>query len=259
MKTRTIAVAGKGGTGKTTLAALIINCLKERGEGPILAIDADPDANLGTLLGVEVETAVGDLREDVIKELKDLPPGMSKAHYVEAGLHQIIEESNGFDLITMGRGEGPGCYCYLNNLIRKFYQDLTPSYAWVVMDNEAGLEHISRRTASNLDALLVVVNHNPISIKTAKKIESITQTLKNQIDHKFFVTNMVPPEHKQALDSRLDALTFQHIGDIPYDAALAGNVLDGEPLSHLTDSKAKQIVNEILFNPGGVYATTGCQ
>ncbi len=257
MSTKAIAVAGKGGTGKSTLAALIIDCLIERGEGPILAIDADPDANLGALLGVNVACAVGDLREDVIRELKDLPAGMSKAHYVEAGLHQIIEESVGFDLITMGRGEGPGCYCYLNNLIRKFYQDLTPSYSWVVMDNEAGLEHISRRTAANLDALLVVVNHNPNSIKTAQKIEAITGTLKNQIEHKFYVTNMVPPEHKKVLESKLGSLAFEYLGNIPYDELVAGKILNGEPLKNLAGSRAKHIIDEILFKPGGVYATTG--
>ena len=111
---KSIAVAGKGGIGKSTLSALLILLLREAGEKPILAIDADADSNLATLLGINGSESVGELREDVLREIKNFPAGMSKAAYVEAGLHQIIVESDGFDLITMGRGEGAGCYCYLN-------------------------------------------------------------------------------------------------------------------------------------------------
>ncbi|MEW5815019.1 MAG: carbon monoxide dehydrogenase, partial [Spirochaetota bacterium] len=110
---RSIAVAGKGGTGKSTIAALLILALKERGLGPVLAIDSDPDSSLCTLLGVNQEQTLGDLREEVHEKIKNFPPGMTKANYVEAGLHQVIVEAEGFDLITMGRGEGSGCYCYL--------------------------------------------------------------------------------------------------------------------------------------------------
>ena len=151
-----LAVAGKGGTGKTTVSAMLISTLVSMGKGPVLAIDADPDSNLGNLLGVVPTQSIGDLREEILRDIKNLPAGMTKAAYVETGLHQIIEEAEGFDLITMGRGEGSGCYCSLNNIIRKFSGDLTPSYPWVVIDNEAGLEHISRRTTSNIDTLFVI-------------------------------------------------------------------------------------------------------
>ena len=193
---KSIAVAGKGGTGKTTIAALIIGRLCKRGEGPVLAVDADPDSNLGTLLGIEPEQSIGDLREEVRKNISNFPAGMSKASYVEAGLHQIIEEASGFDLVTMGRGEGSGCYCYLNSLIKKFSDDLAPSYSWLVMDNEAGLEHISRRTSVDIDALIIVVNDNPISISSAGKIQDITDNLKGRIRNRYIVTNMVKEERK---------------------------------------------------------------
>ena len=115
---KSIAVAGKGGTGKSTTTALIISELVNRGMGPVLAVDADPDCNLGTLLGVPPKQTIGDLRDDLLKEIKNFPAGMTKANYIEMGLHEIIEEAEGFDLITMGKGEGASCYCFINSLIR---------------------------------------------------------------------------------------------------------------------------------------------
>lgn len=123
---KSIAVAGKGGTGKTTISALLISALVQMKMGPVLAVDADPDSNLGSLLGIQSKQSIGNLREEVLKEMKNLPAGMTKANYVEAGLHQIIEEADGFDLITMGKGEGAGCYCSLNNIIRKFSRRSDP-------------------------------------------------------------------------------------------------------------------------------------
>jgi len=168
--TRSIAVAGKGGTGKSTLAALLISRLCAAGRTPVLAVDADPDCNLGTLLGREAEQTIGELREEMQHAIRDFPPGMTKTNYIEAGLHQVIEEYKGYDLITMGRGEGASCYCYINSLIRKFCDDLPPSYAWMIMDNEAGLEHLSRRTTRDIDALLVLVGESPLSFSSAGKI-----------------------------------------------------------------------------------------
>ena len=179
-----IAVTGKGGTGKTVITALIIKWLKENASGPILALDADPDANLGTVLGIRADKTIGDMREDTLKEIKNLPAGMSKSAYIEAGLHQIVVENEKVDLITMGRPEGPGCYCYLNNLLREFADKMQASYEWVVMDNEAGLEHLSRRTASKIHSLLVVVNENPLSIDCAERIEKLVRELKNEINKK---------------------------------------------------------------------------
>ena len=130
-----IAVTGKGGTGKTVVAALIIKYLKQHASGPLLAIDADPDRNLSTVLGVAVEQTIGDLREETLEKIKSIPAGMSKSDYIEAGLHQIIVETEKVDFVTMGRAEGPGCYCFINSLLRKFSDGLQESYEWVVMDN----------------------------------------------------------------------------------------------------------------------------
>lgn len=248
---KSIAVAGKGGTGKTTVAGLLIRYLCERDMGPVLAIDADPDSNLGQILGIEVKQSIGELREDVLKALKDFPAGMSKADYVQAGLHQIIEEAECFDLLTMGRGEGAGCYCYLNQLIRKFSEELFPLYKWIVMDNEAGLEHISRRTTYNIDALLIVLNDNPISINTAKNIEKIVAHLKNEIKAMYVITNMVKEERREELLKRIQELEMKYLGDIPYDEKLNEAVFRGEPLGSLNDFPAKELIKQIIDKIGG--------
>jgi CO dehydrogenase maturation factor len=253
---KSIAVAGKGGTGKTTIAALLILALRNRNMGPVLAVDADPDSNLGTLLGLETEMSIGELREEVLEEIKNFPAGMSKAQYVEAGLHQIIEEARGFDLITMGKGEGAGCYCYLNSLIRKFSEDLFDTYSWIVMDNEAGLEHISRRTAANIDALIVVVSENPISLNTAKNIDKIIKYLKNDIGKKYIVANMLKPERKAQVLERIRGIDMEYLGDVPYDPEVEDLVFKGKSLSELSDSAAKKSIETILDKIGGAHGGT---
>jgi len=248
---KSIAIAGKGGTGKTTLAALLITQLVLDNKGPVLAIDADPDSNLGDLLGIEPEQSIGDLREEVLETIKKLPAGMTKASYVEAGLHQIIAEAEGFDLLTMGRGEGSGCYCALNNMIRRFSDDLTPSYKWVVMDNEAGLEHLSRRTTRNVDALLVVVSDNPLSLRSAEKIQTITEDLDNRIRRKYIVTNMIPDQRMEAFTQRLKAFRIPHLIDIPNDPHLEEIIFQGEPLKKLDGSPIMKIIQTIIETVGG--------
>jgi CO dehydrogenase maturation factor len=241
-----LAIAGKGGTGKSTIASLIIRHLRERNAGPVLAIDADPDSNLGTLLGMRAGKSVGELREQVLKDIKNFPAGMTKAAYLEAGLHGIIAEAQGFDLITMGRGEGPGCYCYLNSLIRKFSEDLTPSYSWVVLDNEAGLEHISRRTTSNIDVLLVPVTESPLSLDTARNIEAIVGNLKNNIRRKCVITSMVRPEKMPLVIERLAGLGLEHVGDMPRDPAIEDAIIEGTGLLAAPDCPASQSIARIM-------------
>jgi len=246
-----IAVAGKGGTGKTTISALLISALVARKKGPVLAVDADPDANLGSLLGIKPEQTIGDLREEVLREMKNFPAGMTKANYVEAGLHQLIEEAAGFDLITMGRGEGSGCYCSLNNIIRKFSGDLTPSYPWVVIDNEAGLEHISRRTTSDIDALIIVVTENPLSFQSALAIEEITKSLNNRIMHTYVVSNMIRESRLEAVKARVNELNTDFICNIPHDEKLEECIFNGESVLSITDSPAMTAIHQILEKVGG--------
>jgi CO dehydrogenase maturation factor len=248
---RSIAVAGKGGTGKTTIAALIIQSLCEAGEKPILAIDADPDSNLGGLLGIVPGKTVGDLREEILKGIKNFPAGMDKAQYVAAGMQGIIEEADGFDLLSMGRGEGPGCYCALNNMIRRFTDDLTPNYRWVVMDNEAGLEHLSRRTTSNVDALIVVVNANPVSIETASKIVDIARSIKNKIGRMYAVSNIVRPDRAAEIEKRISSLQIEYLGAIPADEKIEEAMFNRGNLKNLNGSIAKDFIKSLLKKIGG--------
>ena len=241
---KSIAVAGKGGTGKTTISALTILSLCDLDNGPILAIDADPDANLGSILGIDVSQTLGELRDDVLEKIKDFPPGMDKANYVEAGLHQILEESSCFDLLTMGRGEGSGCYCYLNTLVRKFSEELFPTYSWIVMDNEAGLEHISRRTTYNIDTLLIVVNDNPISLNTAKSI-------KNKIGKEYIITNMVREDRMDEVRGRVEELDIEYLGNVPYDRTVGDALFQKKPLGSISNSSAKKSVEKLITKIGG--------
>lgn len=242
-----IAITGKGGTGKTAVSALIVKHLKEHATGAILALDADPDANLGTVLGIPVEKTIGDLREDTAKEIKNLPAGLSKAAYIEAGLHEIITETPKVDLMTMGRSEGPGCYCYLNSLLRRFAEDLHDAYQWIVMDNEAGLEHLSRRTASDVDHLIVVVNSSTLAVDCARRIMELVADLKNEVRARHFILNNVPEGRVTALRAKVEALGLNYLGHIPHDEALEEAVYTGQSLFTLNgDNPAVRNMNAIM-------------
>lgn len=252
-----VAVAGKGGTGKTTIAALIVRALVSNGHTPVLAVDADADANLGALLGIGDVTSIGDMREDALKGVKDIPAGMSKAAYVEAGLHEVIEEAEGFDLLAMGRSEGSGCYCYLNNLIRKFSDDLTPSYAWVMVDNEAGLEHLSRQTTRDVDALLVVVTENPLSIRSAENILEIVRDLDSRIHRVYAVTNMVRPEYAERVEERIADLGIEVLCRIPPDPRLEEMLFTESQITDLEGlavvDPIQRIIETIIHTRGGAH------
>lgn len=247
---KTIAVTGKGGVGKTTTAGLIIRYLRENASGPILALDADPDCNLATVLGIEIESTIGDLREEVLKEMKNWPAGMSKEQYVEAGLHQIIVETPKVDLITMGRGEGPGCYCFINNLLRKFADELMPAYQWVVMDNEAGLEHLSRRTASWIDYLIVVVNEGPLAVDCARRIDGLLKELDRDVRKAYYVLNAVRPERQDDVRAKLADLKLEYLGAIPRDDALEDALYRGEPIYSLEGAPAVGTISKLMQKIG---------
>jgi CO dehydrogenase maturation factor len=199
----TIAVAGKGGTGKTSLAALIIRFLIRSGARPILAVDADPNANLGESLGLEVKRTVGQMLDNFQKDKIDIPAGITKETYLEFQLNSLLIEQPAFDLLTMGRGEGQGCYCYPNTVLRKFIDRLAGNYAFIVMDNEAGMEHLSRGTTYNIDELLIISNHTVKGVRTIARIKELVAELKLAIQHQSVVINMTPGKIEPAIDLEL--------------------------------------------------------
>jgi len=243
----TIAVAGKGGTGKTTLAGLLIQALRARNDGPVLAVDADPNANLGELLGLQADTSIGQLREETLSRVADLPPGASKERYLEQGLHECLVEDRGLDLLVMGRGEGPKCYCMVNHILRKYIEVLRGSYGYVVLDNEAGLEHLSRRTTQDVDALLVVSQPNPIALRAAQRVVELARELDLRIDREYLVLNGVTGELPQSLQNEIEKLDIPLGGQLPQDEAITQLALEARPLTELdADSPALNEATKLL-------------
>ncbi|HHT9135289.1 MAG TPA: nucleotide-binding protein [Candidatus Avalokitesvara rifleensis] len=190
----TIALAGKGGTGKTTVAALTIRYIVEQLEQSVFGVDADPNASLGAALGAECEQTISDIREDVIEKKLDFPAGMSKERYIEYCIEDCLIENSKYDLLVMGRPEGPGCYCYVNNLLRKYLDRMGKDYPFVVVDNEAGMEHLSRRTTNRVDLMLLVCEPTVIGAVTAERITKLSQKLPITIKEKALLLNKVPEE-----------------------------------------------------------------
>jgi len=189
---RVIATAGKGGTGKTTTAAAIIRALVEGGRRPVLAVDADANSNLSEALGIEVPATIGKSRELFLREQSSVPAGMTKEAYYEMHLSQAVAESDDIDMLVMGRPEGSGCYCYANNILRSYLDRLQENYPWIVVDNEAGLEHISRKTTRNPDVFLVVSDHQRRGLEAARRIKELIEELDVETHDVGLVINRVP-------------------------------------------------------------------
>jgi CO dehydrogenase maturation factor len=193
MRTRTVAVAGKGGTGKTTLTGLIVRALLARGQTPLLAVDADPNANLGEILGAEAALTVGRVREAAFTGgSRDIPEGWDKQSWIEYRMHEAVAEARGFDMLVMGRPEGPGCYCYANNLLREYIKGLAKDYAWVVMDNEGGLEHLSRHTTRDVDVMFVTSDPSIRGMRTVTRINQLIDELGLVVAKRYLVVGRVP-------------------------------------------------------------------
>ena len=243
-----IAVAGKGGTGKTTLCGLMIRYLLAKGKSPVLAVDADANANLHEVLGLEIAESVGALREKAMAEVKDLPLGVTKEQYIEQRIHEILVESSGVDLMTMGRPEGPGCYCYANHLIRKYSERIGQSYKYVIMDNEAGLEHLSRRTTQGVDALVISTDETLRGLRTVQRILDIIVELQLDIKKTYLVVNRSLNGLTDAFHSAIDGMRVQFLCAIPSDKVLIQYDLEGKPLVDLPDnSLAVQKVSAMML------------
>lgn len=243
----TIALAGKGGTGKTTVAGLVIRYLLERAQKPILALDGDANSNLQDVLGVQVDNTIGRVREDVLESISALPAGMTKEAYMELKLQQALVEEEGFDLLVMGRPEGPGCYCYANSIFRKYIDMILSNYKFVVMDNEAGMEHLSRHTTQNVDLLLIVSDPTVRGIQSAARISGLVDELKLRIAERFLVIDRAPSKLPPSLLEEIKRGGLELIGTIPEDKWISEYDLVGEPLISLPPtSVAVQAVNKIM-------------
>ena len=230
-----IAVAGKGGTGKTTVAALVIKHLLAKKKTPVLAVDGDPNYTLGEALGMEVENTIGMMREEFFGERAQIPAGMSREAVLQRQFHATVHESTGFDLLVMGRQEGPGCYCYLNNVLRNFLDMLTDDYPYVVVDNEAGMEHLSRRTTKKIDLLLVVSDHSVKAARAAGRIVELAQELELSVGKKFLILNRAPAEIADGVKDEIGRSGLEILTELPQDEKIAQTDAEGGSIIDLPD------------------------
>ena len=235
----TIAISGKGGSGKTTLAAMIIRLLlDQQNKGSILAVDADPNSCLGLALGIQPDVTIAELREDA-RNKPATNTGMDRLRTFEYGIQQAITESAGFDILTMGRPEGPSCYCSVNNMLRKFLDQLSSQYQYVVIDNEAGMEHLSRRTTNNVDLLCIVAEPTPIGVLTLQRIFALAKQLPIAVKQIAVIWNRA--ENSKEING-IDILGF-----IPYDEDLFESSMQGKTVFDLErDSPAFIAVRKIF-------------
>lgn len=234
----TIAVAGKGGVGKSTLAALMILKLVKNGKGAVLAVDADPNVNLNGLLGIEMHQTVGGLREETLKVIKkgDFPAGMSKSMYLKLGLEECLIEDKGLDLLVMGRQEGPGCYCLVNSILREFLDSISRNYRYVVIDNEAGMEHLSRRTTRDVNMLLLVSDDNPVSLRSAGNISRMGKELDLAISKKYLILNNVRETIPLHLEKEIEENDLTLLAKIPQDEFVSSLSKEGRSLKDLPEN-----------------------
>jgi CO dehydrogenase maturation factor len=256
--TITIALAGKGGVGKTTLAGMIIKYLAQHQPGSILAIDADPSSNLNMVLGLDLEWTVGDIREDMLEQVKTslaqggaamgaMPGGVNKHDYLDYQIRSSLAEGSRFDLIAMGRGEGQGCYCAVNHNLREVIDGISKHYAYVVIDNEAGMEHLSRRTTRDVQHLFIVSDPTQRGLVAAQRIADMSQELDINIENSHLVVNRLRGEMPTELKAFTDKLNVPLLGVVPANDELAEFEFSGKPLVELGDeSPVYQAVAEMM-------------
>jgi CO dehydrogenase maturation factor len=236
--TETLAVVGKGGTGKTTFAALAVKYLLEIGRRPVLAIDADPASNLNMALGVELGETVGQIREDTRDQVTGgtFQQGISKPDWFQYQVEQCVVEGDDVDLIAMGRPEGPGCYCAANHMLREAIDRLGDNYRAVVIDNEAGMEHISRQTTRDVDWLFIISDPSQRGLAAAEQIVRLVDSLGTRIGHSGLVINRVAGDLPPEFLARAEGLGVPLLGLLPQDPDISKFDAEGRPLIELDDS-----------------------
>lgn len=240
-----IALAGKGGTGKTTVAGFLIRYLVSEGRTPVLAVDADANSNLNEVLGLEISETLGDAREEMKKGVSS---GMTKDVFMEMKLQEAVIESSGFDLIVMGRPEGAGCYCAANSLLTMYLEKLIKNYETVVTDNEAGMEHISRLTTDNIDDLIVVSDSSIRGIQAAARIVDLTEELKLNIIRKSLIVNRVKDGERARIEEAVKKYNLDLMGIIPEDPVVFDYDLEGKPTSQLGEKSTAVVAANSIFS-----------
>lgn len=238
-----ILIAGKGGTGKTTLTSLLINIFREKRRGSILAVDADANSNLAETLGIDTQTTIADIIDAVKENPQSIPAGMSKDRYIEYQVQSSISEKEGFDLLTMGRPEGPGCYCYVNNVLKNILTRLIKEYDLIIIDNAAGLEHFSRRLTDQADFIIVVSDATLAGIKAAARIHQLRKELKIKVKNEFLIINRA--DEKDIDFEIIKDLRLNYLGSIPQDENIIEVSRKGTALLGLKDTPGLEGLRKI--------------
>ena len=250
----TIAVAGKGGVGKTTTCGMIIDYLSSTGKGPVLVVDADANANLNEVLGVEVETSLGAIREEMAQaELKGtVPAGMTKADYAEFKFNSALIEEDDFDMLVMGRTQGKGCYCYVNGVLKTQVDKYAKNYKYIVMDNEAGLEHVARGTLPHVDTMLLISDCSRRGIQAAARVAQTIEEMELKPGRMGLIVNRAPGGVLDAgVKEEIEKHGLQLLGVLPQDDGVYRCDCDGEPSAKLPkDNPVKTALHDILQSMG---------
>ena len=225
----------KGGVGKTTVSALVMRYFVNHQNDPLLAIDADPNSNLGETLGLNIEKTVGDIRENFMKDPQGVPSGMDKILYLEMLMNQVLIEHKSFDLLVMGRQEGQGCYCMVNNILNRFAEELEGNYKYLLVDNEAGMEHLSRRTSGKVDILLMVTDYALRGLRAVGRINEMLGDLKLSVKHKGLIVNRAPQNLSKAFLDEVESIGVPILCTIPDDKNLLEFDMERRSLLELED------------------------
>nr|WP_296042938.1 AAA family ATPase [uncultured Blautia sp.] len=249
-----IAVAGKGGVGKTTLCGMLIQYLCEQKKGPILAVDADANSNLNEVLGVKVETTLGDVREEIaqaeIAKESPIPKGMSKADYAELRFEDALVEDDDFDLLVMGRTQGKGCYCFVNGLLQSQLAKYQNHYPYIVVDNEAGMEHISRGVLPSMQTAILVSDCSRRGVQAVGRIARLIDECGMKPDTVGLIINRAPGGKLNAgIQEEIENQGLHLLGVVPQDEDVYEYDCEGKPTADLPeDNPVKKALREIVSN-----------
>jgi CO dehydrogenase maturation factor len=250
-----IAFAGKGGVGKTTLACLVLRQLIRAGRRPVLAVDADPNATLGSALGAEVAGTIADLR-DHLRQAAQSPTEIPKQRLLDLWLAELLSEQQGFDLLTMGRPEGPECYCYVNGLLRRYLSLLRENYACILVDCEAGMEYLSRLVVDDVATIVLVAQATPVGLRTVQRISALADSLPIRVRRRVLALNQVspaaPPLPKDSAAPEVGGVAA--VVEVPFDSDLAARCLRGQPIDDGAGREARPAIEQLAQQALGLAA-----
>lgn len=250
MANKTIAVAGKGGVGKTTTCGMIIDYLTKKNDGPVLVVDADANSNLNEVLGVDVDVTLGSIREEIAHSELDgtIPTGMSKADYAELKFADALIEEDDFDMIVMGRTQGQGCYCFVNGMLKTQIDKYVGNYKYTVIDNEAGLEHISRGTLPHVDVMLLISDCSRRGIQAVARINEMIKELKLNPTEIHLIVNRAPGgELNEGVLEEINKHELPLLGVLPHDNLVYEYDCEGKPTAFVPDeTPVKKALLELM-------------